>query len=171
VDELAGRLGGTLIRQEALAKNSLDRRQLAIVFVFQYLIGNTDWSLVTAHGEEFCCHNGEILERDGRLFYIPYDFDFSGLVNARYARPQPDMGIRTVKMRRYRGYCLEGLDLESAIRHIGAHETAILDLVRGLPGADSRAGKDRVHYLERYFEEARDVDALVRKFEQSCIGA
>ncbi len=170
VDELADRVGGSRIRRASVTQSSLERQQLAAVFVFQYLIGNTDWSLVRAHGEAYCCHNGELLERDGRLLYIPYDFDFSGLVNAHYAKPLPEIGIRTVRTRRYRGYCLEGLDLEAAIRSTGTLETTILGLVGALPAEDDRARKARVHYLERFFDEARDVDALVRKFERSCIG-
>jgi hypothetical protein len=170
LDALAARTDGVVVQREALVKSSLDRTQLASVFVFQYLIGNTDWSLVTPRGEEFCCHNGELLERGDRLFYIPYDFDFSGLVNARYAKPQPDLGIKTVKSRVYRGYCLEGLDLEAAILDVLDKEAEILELLEQLPGGEKGAGSDRVRYVERFFEEARDVEGLARKFERSCVG-
>ena len=170
LDALAARTGGAVVQREALVKSSLDRAQLANVFVFQYLIGNTDWSLVTARGEEYCCHNGELLEQDGRLVYVPYDFDFSGLVDARYAKPRTELGIRTVKTRVYRGYCLEGLDLEAAILDVLEREREILGLLGQLPGSDSGPASTRVRYVERFFDEARDVGALVRKFERSCIG-
>jgi len=169
-DALAARTDGVVVQREALVKSSLDRTQLASVFVFQYLIGNTDWSLVTARKEEFCCHNGELLERDGHLFYVPYDFDFSGLVNARYAKPRPDLGIKTVKSRVYRGYCLEGLDLEAAILDVLDKEAEILGLLAQLPGGEKGVSSDRVRYVERFFEEARDVEGLARKFERSCVG-
>ena len=170
LDALAERAGGTLLQRRALAKGSMDLEQLATVFVYQYLIGNTDWSLVAARGEELCCHNGELLEREGRVFYVPYDFDFAGLVNARYAKPLPEMGIKTVKTRRYRGYCFEGLDLNAAILRTLDKETAILELLRSLPAVEQDAVGDRIRYVERFFEEARDVDELVKDFERSCIG-
>ena len=170
LDAFATRTGGAVVNREALVKSSLDRAQLADVFVFQYLIGNTDWSLVRARSEEFCCHNGELMERGGRLFYIPYDFDFAGLVNAGYAKPQPDLGIRSVKTRVYRGYCLEGLDLEAAILDVVEKEAEILELLGQLPAGQSGAGSARVRYVERFFEQAGDVEGLVRKFERACIG-
>jgi hypothetical protein len=170
LDALAERTGGVLLQREALAKGAMDLEQLATVFVYQYLIGNTDWSLVTARGEELCCHNGELLDREGRVFYVPYDFDFAGLVNARYAKPLPEMRIRTVKTRRYRGYCFEGIDLKAAILRTLDQEAAILEFLRSLPAVEPDAGTERVRYVERFFEEARDVDGLVRNFEQSCIG-
>ena len=101
---------------------------------------------------------------------LPYDFDFSGLVNAPYAKPRPELGIRTVKSRVYRGYCLEGLDLQGAIRDVLAKEAEILELLGQLPGGDSGPGSARMRYVERFFEEARDVEGLARKFERSCIG-
>ena len=170
LDALAERTGGTLLQRKALVKSSMDLEQLAIVFVYQYLIGNTDWSLVAARGEELCCHNGELLEREGRVFYVPYDFDFAGLVNARYAKPLPEMGIKKVKTRRYRGYCFEGLDLKAAILKILDKEAAILEFLGSLPSIEGDAEQDRIRYAERFFEEARDVDGLVEDFERSCIG-
>lgn len=170
LEAFAERVGGEEVRVQGIARSRLDVEHIATVFVFQYLIGNTDWSLVTARGDEFCCHNGELLDKDGRLYFIPYDFDFAGLVNAKYAKPQPEMGIRTVRKRRYRGYCIDNLDLGVAIRRAVEASPAIIELLRGLPDADGDAGADRIRYVERFVEEARDVDGLARKFERACIG-
>ena len=72
--------------------------------------------------------------------------------------------------RGYRGYCFEGLDLKAAILKILDKEAAILEFLGSLPAIDRDAEQDRVRYAERFFEEARDVDALVEDFERSCIG-
>ncbi len=80
------------------------------------------------------------------------------------------MGIRSVKTRLYRGYCFEGLDLRAAVLKILDKETEILELLRSLPSIEHDAGQERIRYVERFFEEARDVDGLVGDFERSCIG-
>ena len=61
--------------------------------VFEYMIGNTDWSAVYGHNI--------VLIRDaaGRATAVPYDFDFSGLVDTEYARAAPELPIRHVRQR------------------------------------------------------------------------
>ena len=91
------------------------RARLPLTFVFQYLIGNTDWSLVTADTEEHCCHNIDLFELGGHTLLVPYDFDLAGLVDASYAKPDPEIKIRSVRTRRYRGYCLPAPVLAEAL--------------------------------------------------------
>ena len=57
------------------------------MFVFQYLIANTDWGYVKADDDDACCHNGDLFEIDNQVVFVPYDFDLAGLVNSRYAFP------------------------------------------------------------------------------------
>ena len=61
--------------------------------VFQYMVGNTDWSMVRFHNVE--------VSRTPRGVYVPvpYDFDWTGLVSTRYARPNEGLGIRSVRQR------------------------------------------------------------------------
>ena len=76
---LAARLGGKVMEQKGALPGDLDPFQDALVGVFQYMIGNTDFSI---NG----LHNVELLFRaDGTAYPIAYDFDFAGAVNARYA--------------------------------------------------------------------------------------
>ena len=44
------------------------------MFIFQYLIGSTDWSIVAAEADEYCCHNVDLFEIDASLLVVPYDF-------------------------------------------------------------------------------------------------
>ena len=37
---------------------------------------------------------------------MPYDFDYSGLVDAPYAVPPDSIHLANVRVRRYRGFCL-----------------------------------------------------------------
>ena len=83
---LAERIGGKLVELDGVLPSRLELEQLASVFVAQYLIGNSDYSLVTATGDDACCHNGILVEVDDKLHYVAYDFDLSSLVNARYAK-------------------------------------------------------------------------------------
>lgn len=169
-DVLAERLAGTPANSPNVIKGRLNLTQAADVFVFQYLISNTDWSLVTALEETYCCHNGELLTIHGQDYIVPYDFDQSGLVNPGYARPSPGTKQRNVRMRRYRGYCFDGLNLPAAIERATERRGDIESLIRSLPFSHERTVSGHIEYLGRFFAEAGSPAELVAKFQKQCIG-
>ncbi len=169
VEQVAARLGAGIAETEYVVKSRLEPQQTALVSAFHYLIGNVDWSLVAAEDEEFCCHNGSLLLMDDKYVLLPYDFDLSGLVDARYAKPHPSVPIRSVTQRLYRGYCMDDLPLDEALATIVSQRQAILDLVRGLPEADPDATADRIAFLEEFFAEAAS-GTLVEEWVDGCVG-
>ena len=83
-DALAERIGAVVFELEPgtnLPPSGLDPTSMTTTAVFEYMIGNADWSDVAGH-------NVELFERDGVAVVVPYDFDFSGLVDAPYAVPR-----------------------------------------------------------------------------------
>ncbi len=168
--ELATRTQGDVVGAPHVVKSLLQPEQAALVFVFHYLIANTDWSLVTATDEEDCCHNGTLVAKDGVHYLVPYDFDLAGLVNAPYARPDPGVGIRNVRVRRYRGYCIPGLPIAAAVQTIVDREGEITALVRALPDTSDKETERRLEFLAKFFTAARDDEKFVAKLERKCIG-
>lgn len=166
---LAERTGGSIIKTRRVTKNYLDKTQTALAYIFQYLIGNTDWSLVRAMDEDTCCHNGLLVDIDGKHFYVPYDFDLAGLVNARYAKADPSLRIRRVTIRRYRGYCMSGEALREGLRSVLGHHDAIIRVIRDLPRLSAKDIESRARYLEGFFESAANEDELLRRFESRCL--
>ena len=68
---------------------------------FQFMIGNTDFSVGYNH-------NSKLMFIDQTIKPVPYDFDMAGIVNASYARVPDNQGegiqIRSVTERKYRGF-------------------------------------------------------------------
>jgi len=64
---------------------------------FQFLIGNTDFSVAYQH-------NGKLLYIDKNIIPLPYDFDMSGWVDPSYATVNETLNINSVKDRVYRGF-------------------------------------------------------------------
>ncbi len=170
-EHMAERLGGRERELPGVSRNNLDPQHASRMYVFQYLVGNTDWSLVTAEGDEFCCHNGKLLQLDNRLYLVPYDFDRTGLVDASYAKPAPKTRIRKVTQRRYRGYCMEDdaplADAVSLSVRLKPEIMAVMDTLPDLDGDDREKAR---RFLEEYFKDARNPDALLKDFERSCVG-
>ena len=167
--QLAARLGGETPDLTEVSLSWFDTQHMALVYVFQYLVGNVDWSLVTPEGEETCCHNGTLIRTEASLVYVPYDFDLSGFVDAPYAFPPPDLRLTRVTQRRYRGFCTDRVHLERALDTIVSERSQIIAMIRSLPVLSDRDKKRRVGYLEQFFRAAEKPDRLLRLFENRCL--
>src|SRR5438094_2393048 len=89
---LAHRVGGMLAKQQGAGAADLVPEAAATFGVFQYLIGNTDWSIAGLH-------NVELIATEMAHVPIAYDFDFAGAVNTRYATVDPRLPIHKVRER------------------------------------------------------------------------
>jgi len=168
-EQLAARLGGREAELPDVSLSWLDANQMALVYVFQYLVGNLDWSLVRPLEEKTCCHNGTLVETDEDILYIPYDFDLSGFVDAPYAFPPPELRLKSVTQRRYRGFCTDRAYLEQALETIVSKRPEINALIRSLPVLSEKEAERRVRYLDPFFRAANNKDRLLTGFERRCL--
>lgn len=159
--ELAGRIGGCPAKVNGVSLRRIDDDQVALVYVFQHMIGNTDWSMATADDDDVCCHNGDILEIESKHFYVPYDFDLAGLVNAKYAYPDPALRIRKVTQRMYRGYCTSRDTLQSALGMVRKRKADILGVLSEIPGLPEDERAMSVDYLNQFFTRAEDEEKML----------
>jgi hypothetical protein len=144
-DALAARLSGRMLEQTGAGPNDVAPFQSALVGVFNYLIGNTDFAISALH-------NAEVVSRDnGELWPVVYDFDFAGAVNARYATPDPRLGLKSVRDRLYRGYCVPPDEYPKVFAVFNDNRDAIYALYRDEIGRLLR--KETVDATLRYFDE------------------
>ena len=163
-DALAARLGAVVFELEegkhlpTAAFEPLSRMTTAVA---QYMVGNPDWSDVAGH-------NVEILDRDGVAVAVPYDFDFSGLVDAPYATPPPECRLDSVRERYYRGWCENPVVTAAVLSRFRAAREEVLDAWRTerlLPDA----GRARaVRYLEEFFDDIETDGRAQRRFLRDC---
>ena len=170
-EHLAERNHGIFVEKPGVALKWLQPDYAALVYVHQYLIGNTDWSLAAPSGEEVCCHNVTLIEIDSLLNPVPYDFDMSGLVNARYAAPDEDLTrITRVTQRLYRGYCTDPDVLRETLHLIQENRAEIIEIIDGLPLLTRKKKDQKINYLEKALKAVDKEDKLIRHFEERCLG-
>ena len=90
---------------------------------FQYMIGNTDFSVAYQH-------NGKLLYVDKQIIPLPYDFDMAGLVDPSYATVNTNLGINSVRDRIYRGFKRDEDVLESVREHFLRIKNNLVEEVR-----------------------------------------
>lgn len=168
-DLLEQRLGATRVEVQSLSYETLQPEQAALVSVFQYLIGNTDFSMIAGPKDDACCHNVLPFEGIEALYMpIPYDFDFAGLVNARYAEPNPRLKIRRVTTRLYRGNCAYNDHVDSALTLIMGQREPIMALVDAVPGMDDRTRENARRYLGQFYDDLSAPGGADKHLIRNC---
>jgi hypothetical protein len=154
----------------SVTPEQLDPQQTTLIGVFQYLIGNTDFSPLRGAKDEFCCHNVVLVSTPGTaLMPIPYDFDLSGLVDAPYASPNPKLKIKKVTQRLYRGYCMHNEQLPGVIDRMTENRDAIASLVEHQEGllAGSRATASR--YIDKFYDRVSAYAEVEKNLIRECL--
>lgn len=172
-DDVAERVGMKSLDMPDITYDDLDRRQQNLVNVFEYMIGNTEFSLVRGEPDKDCCHNAGLMSATGGPPFtpLPYDFDFAGIVNAPYAQPNPRYDIDDVRTRLYRGSCKNNELLPETIQQFLDKKEAIYAIIDELDVLKSRSRRDVTSYLNNFYKRIdtpKDVNArFVTKCDES----
>jgi hypothetical protein len=134
----------------------LDPASAARVAVFEYMVSNYDWSMRAGPKGEECCHNSRLLtdRPNGLLTVVPYDFDFSGLVEAPYAGPPVELTqIDSVRQRLYRGYCIHLNEARSVAAQLSPRRAEFTGLFASIPGLDARNQTRAATFIQGFFND------------------
>ena len=145
----------------------LDARNAIVVDLFQYMIGNTDWSGVEMHNMAL------MRTYDDINFTVPYDFDFSGLVNARYATPDQSLSISRVRQRLFRGFCPADVkrskeEYDAVFASFREKKDEIYASWRSLQGLDSKRIEESLKYLDEFYETIGDPKLIESRMMRDC---
>jgi len=162
-DELADRLGGAMTKTKGATTDDIDAEPYALALLFEYFIGNLDFSF---NG----LHNGEVIlaNAGGPALPVAYDFDYAGAVNAPYASVDPQFRTKRVRERLFRGYCAILPSYPAAISLMQAKKDAIYALYRDSVGAllPADAVRETLEYYDDFYDQVktpRDAEANVMK--------
>jgi hypothetical protein len=163
-DRLAQRLGGFVVTGGSPTVKDLSPYQAALLGVFEYFIGNTDWSMPARH-------NIVVLTVQDSAYAVPYDFDWTGVVDAPYAQPLSALPIKSVRERMWRGRCQSVAELEPILSRFEALRDTITALYRAIPGLERRQLDQALGYYDDFYREIADRQRFVRRLvERDCRG-
>jgi hypothetical protein len=137
---------------------------LDLVSVFQYMIGNTDWSVYAIHNIRLV----EMTDQGGYLFPVAYDFDFSGLVDAPYAIPDERLPIRRVRQRLYRGTCRKLEEMTPTFDLFKSKRDSIEAIFTSIDGLEPKRLKDVKDYLKDFFDEIKEPKKFESSLQYAC---
>src|SRR5260221_3131681 len=128
---------------------STERNTMTMVAVFEYFISNTDWSVPGNHNATLIYPKGN---DQAQPFVVPYDFDYSGLVNTDYAVPSEIIGTEKVTERVYRGYPRTMEELESVFDVYRKQKENIYSLIMNFTMLKEKTRKGMLDYLDEFYK-------------------
>ena len=161
---LAERISATPVRADNVYDPMTDPSYMTLVAVFQYLIGNTDWSVWKRH-------NIAIFQKAAEpraLLAVPYDYDFSGAVNAPYAAPPEQLKLVSVRQRVYRGFCQPDSILARVLARFRIVKDSIYVAVRAVPDLPERDVRNVLGYFDDFYKVIDDPGAVNRELVRPC---
>lgn len=170
-DELAERISLARYKVEKFKSDMLDPIKASRHAIFQYLIANLDWAVMGGPPGENCCHNTKPFINDASVVTsVPYDFDFAGVINARYATPPDGVKVKSVRTRLYRGLCKHNASVPAAVALINEKRDAISELYRTSQYLEERDASKALKFYDGFFKTVNDPGSLDRRIIRKCRG-
>jgi len=143
--QLRSRLGAEKFKEAVADEAAFDKNQTKTMAVFEYMIGNADWKAITGK-------NAKIIRKGDKLMAIPYDFDFSGLVNAPYATANSNYHLTSKQDRVYLGFEDDLTDIEPTFNLFLQKQEQLIATVKDFKVLNASSRREIISYLETFFE-------------------
>lgn len=161
-ESLAERIGSKVLTANGALFDDLVPDMLGLVGVWEYFIGNTDWSIAAQH-------NILLLQDSvGSVLPVAYDFDWSGAVDARYSFPDPRFKTNSVTTRIYRGECRDEQGYAPVLARFTEKRAAIDSIFLTLPQMTPDKVKKMRGYFDEFWKLAANPKAATREFKDGC---
>jgi len=130
------------------------------VTLFQYMIGNADF------GTRMIRNLKLLKGDDGRNTFVPYDFDYSGLVNATYVKPNAQLGQRKITDRILIWEFEASPDFTAAADHMISLKDTLLTQVADFDGLSNASKREVSKYLKSFYKDLKTLDLTTPKPRQ-----
>ena len=161
-EQMAARIHGKLVEIKNVQQVQCDSLKTIRLSVFQYMVGNTDWSVPVPHNVDLVQYKPGVPP-----VVVPFDFDWCGLVDAPYAVPAENLGISDVKTRIYRGLCREEADFERVFQEFRDKKEEVFQTIESV-SLDDKELENVLLYVEQFYSTLDDPALIKIEFYDAC---
>lgn len=167
VKMLSARTNSIEIESRALNQKSIFPRMMDRVAIFNYMIGNYDWAVPNQHNIKVL--KPLVLDPSNLAAAVPYDFDFTGLVNASYAIPEDKItGTTNIRERIFLGVCRTKEEYQKDLLEFVEKKDDFYRVINEFPYLNTKQKKDLVMYLDEFFDLSTGKQSIVNIFLNNC---
>lgn len=167
IEFLAERTNTTPLDMTRLDQKNILPEMMDRFAIFNYMIGNTDWSVPGQHNCKVMARKS--MDRPELGMIVPYDFDYSGLVNAYYAVPRESLGLKSVLERRYLGICRSEEIFINALKEFTDKKEAFYKVINEFPFLNASSKKVMINYLDSFYNQFDRRNSIVADMLAGCI--
>ena len=162
-DEMAKRNSSIVVERKLVKPERTQPQDFLTMAVFEYLIGNTDWSVQYLQ-------NVKLLAKDstGIASTVAYDFDHAGIVGAPYAKPADELLMESTRFRRYRGYCVTDMTKFSDVFALFNKLKKEIYDVYANPLLEPGYVKSTTQFLDEFYETINNPKKAKVEFGYPC---
>jgi len=167
VEMLTARTNSIQIKSRTLNQKSIVPKVMDRLAIFNYMIGNYDWAVPGQHN--VLVMKPLVFDNLGLGIAIPYDFDWTGLVNADYAIPAEIVGTQTVRERIFLGICRSKEVYQKDLEIFLKKKDEFYKVINEFPYLNQGVKKDMTGYLNGFFEKLEGRrDLMLEILINSC---
>lgn len=163
-EQMAIRNQSKLFVRKFLQGENTETETFLKMAVFQYMIGNVDWSVPYLH-------NIRIISFDSLSIpsVVPYDFDHAGIVNAPYALPPEQLNMSSTQERRFRGYCISDMQrFAEVIATFNRLKNDFYSVYNDCKLLDSKTISNNIRFLDKFYDVLNNPKKLKAEFTYPC---
>jgi hypothetical protein len=162
---MAERNNAVIIKNPNLSQYHMNNVDMSRIALFNYIIGNTDWSVPMQHNIRVLKSTRVTSEK---AIPVAYDFDFAGFVNPPYAAPAKELPISEVKERYYMGTCSNSEALREVINEFEGLEKDFISTINEFEFLSDTEKKYSHNYIENYFRMYRNKNSILYTINRTC---
>lgn len=165
LDMLTERTKSAPIEILKLSQKNIIPEMMDRMTIFNYMIGNTDWSVAGQHNVKVISVVDATNPGLGGI--IPYDFDYAGLVNAHYALPTEGLGLESVRQRRFLGDCRSAEQYTNALKEFSGKKSEFYRIVNEFTYLNEKDKKSMISYLDEFYSDLEN-GVLIKSIQREC---
>lgn len=150
---------GKLVRPE-----QTQRDDFLNMAVFEYMIGNTDWSVQYLQNVKLIASDSTSIP-----LTVPYDFDHAGIVGAPYAQPAVELQLNSTQERRYRGFCIQDMNkFTEVIARFNQKKDEFYKVYTSNTMLEESYLKSTLKFLDDFYKTINDPKKVKYEFQYPC---
>ena len=156
---MAERIGGVGLVADTVYPEQASRKELTTLYMFNFMIGNLDWDITLFKNLEVVDMGEEIAP-----IVVPYDFDFSEMVDAPYTR----VFVSNLDRQKLRQICREPEEVEEVWTYFQAKKKEILDLYKRQRDLDPILKRRGIATLKDFYKMTKNLEDVQDRFKEAC---
>ncbi len=151
IEMMTARTNTIQVKSNTLTQKSIVPKVMDRLAIFNYMIGNYDWAVPGQHNIKVL--KSLVIDTVPLGIAIPYDFDWTGLVNPTYAIPAEIVGTQTVRERIFQGVCRSREVYQKDLEIFLKKKEKFYSIINEFPYLTQRDKKDIISYLDEFYNQ------------------